>query len=139
MKVTSTLKAQLLQAAQTEVKEKAEAHRKAQQELAEAQDILFWADKLVVGNEFTTPTTTRQDKQVYQRFYIPSKSGSTKGHYVYRYADGTVDCNCPGFVNNKKCWASTQVKGSRYGLSAWIGSVHDFDTLRNSTFNYSYR
>jgi len=143
MKVTSTLKMQLITAAKIDVKEKAAAHARATKELAEAQDVLFWADKLVVGNDMGSPTVTNvvnnsiDRNDIRFRYFVASRSGLTKGHYIRLYADGSVDCTCPGFINRGYCWATNKVKASAYALPAWNRSNSIFESNRSVALNYA--
>jgi len=142
MKVTNTLKMQLITAAKIDVKEKAAAHARATKELAEAQDVLFWADKLVVGNDMGSPTVTNvvnnsiDRNDIRFRYFVASRSGLTKGHYIRLFYDGSLDCTCPGFVNRGYCWATNKVKANASALPMWTRSHTMFDSNRNTALAY---
>lgn len=146
MKVTQSIKNSLVTSANEEVDATYKTYQAAKKAYDEAINTRSWVTGLVVGDalvpttapivppvvNFTPPVFTKTART---RYFVASKSGTTKGHYITLFSDATVDCSCPGFVNRGYCWASNKVKTSRYSFPQWNLSKSLFETNRFATFN----
>lgn len=134
MKVTQTLKTTLVNSAKEDVK-------KAQQVLKDAEEVLNWATRLSVGYDFQAPNVTNsytENKTQYtfdvtKRYFVASRSGTSKGHYITVDAAGNVDCSCPGFQNRARCWATSNP--NNYVFNVWMKAAHIFDSNRRLAIN----
>lgn len=144
MKVTAALRASLITAAKAD-------RETAYNTYLEAQRVLDWASALIVGGELTSPTTASRPtinisntypapspSNILARYFMPSTSGKTKGHYIVRFYNGNVECSCPGFVNRGVCWASRKVSNYPSSTPTWTGSKSLFDNNRQLAYNVSF-
>lgn len=144
MKVTQAIKNALSITAQDDLNKAIAAVDAAKKVYDEAYATRNWVDSLTVGSDLQSPVVNNNavvfkapvfTKTARTRYFVASKSGLTKGHYITRFSDNTVDCNCPGFVNRGYCWASNKVKASQYAFSQWNLSKSLFESNRIATFN----
>ena len=70
------------------------------------------------------------------KYWFSSRTSSSRpGHYVEKFADGTVKCSCEGFNYNKTCWAVAKVKTtSDWILKPYVFGLGDrvFDQRRDA-------
>lgn len=144
MKVTKSLRDSLVQSALEEFTRATNFYNTAKAAYDEARNTYDWARGLVIGGDLTynqrqqvnkplvNTTVPYSLKIVSARYFIPSKSGTTQGHYIRRYTDYSVDCTCPGYVNRGYCWASTKVLNNGVDIYTylWNKSLAIFETNR---------
>jgi hypothetical protein len=138
MLVSKELRETLITSAQKDYANKVNAYNAAYSSMNEAKRVLEWAKSLTIGNGLILPTESNvklSESPIQARYYVASKSGLTRGHYIYRYSDGSVDCTCPGFVNRGYCWASTKIKSNGLAFPKWYTSSSVFDANRKIALN----
>lgn len=139
MIITPALRQSLIDSAKQEMD-------KAYATYQEASRTYKWACYLIVGADLTSLTPNNVPQNItpsianntpsitgsYTRYFIPSKSGLTLGHYI-RKNKSLVDCTCPGFVNRGYCWASSKIKSNDLDTYKyyWNKSARDFDSNRD--------
>ena len=116
--------------------------QKLRESLKKVEDQYEWAQYLVIGGDLViNPAGQSLPSNARDLFYLKSKSGQTRGHYIERFKDRDgyyLDCNCPGFVNRGKCWASEEVAKSPLGLN-WRQTRQDFDREKREAFKAQQR
>lgn len=93
------LKNQFIAALQAEID-------KLQEQVDAKQDALD-----AILDAFRTAPVGKPEMPKVGLYYVHSRSGDTNGHFITDNS-GSVECWCPGFKYNGKCWASTYIKNA---------------------------
>ena len=79
-------------------------------------------------------------KERVAKYYLMSRSGESRGHYVEKFSDGTFACTCQGFTFNKHCWAVDTINTGRdTGKYGYLLGDYVFDRQRDEAKAYSVK
>jgi hypothetical protein len=143
MKVTSTLRNHLINGALADFNTARANRDAANKAYADAEATYRWAQNLRINDEFAAPAPAIVNNSylypITTRYFVPSLSGKTKGHYIEQSRD-TISCTCPGFVNRQRCWATNKILSRPSEMSSyrWNKSLSLFDTNRRTALNAIY-